>query len=388
MTVLSILGKLANPAIPADIGEEYTLQAAHRTQRQGRLLMLGMMAMMPFALFDTRLANGGSWLPYIPPAFAFLVCAAGFLLLRKMSVGDSVTDAQRFLARAGKAALVFGLLVGIWGLVSWLLAAPDTRGFYALFLALVAMAVSFSLASLQHIATATLAIILTPIDIALFSSGELLDLSTALGLIIAGVMMAQMIHNQHHSSVELLALQKQARKLAETDPLTGLLNRKALLRHAVQLGGKHGDIRLLLLNIDQFETINQQQGQATGDDALRAIATILARRARKNILAARAGGTEFALIGPTDELFPAVGLALLAEIRNTAMPHGKQVTASIGCADGMVGNEADWHKLVTHTDEALFRARKNGGNQLIEAGAQTSTDTSVPTMAPARAATA
>ncbi|MCP5396556.1 MAG: diguanylate cyclase [Sphingomonadaceae bacterium] len=388
MTVASTLRKLAFPAIPVDIGEEYTLQSAYRMQRQGRLLVLGMMAMMPFALFDTRLANGGSWLPYIPPAFAFLIFAAGFLLLRKMSVGDSVADAQRFLSRAGKAAMGFGVLLGIWGLLSWLFADPDTRAFYPLFLALVAMAVSFSLASLQHICTVVLATILAPIDIALFSSGQPLDLSTAFGLAIAGGMMAQMIHNQHASTVELLALQQQARRLAETDPLTGLLNRKALLGHAVELGRNHGDIRLLLLDIDQFEAINQQHGQATGDDVLRAIATILARRARKEILVARAGGEEFALVGPTDALFPAIGLALLAEIRNTAMPHGKQVTASIGCADGNVSNEADWRKLFAQTDEALFRAKQDGRNRMVEAGGQCASSSAANAEAPTKVAAA
>ena len=87
-----------------------------------------------------------------------------------------------------------------------------------------------------------------------------------------------MIHKQQTNVVNLLSLQRRARDLALSDPLTGLLNRRALLDTALALGAQ-GPVRLLLIDIDNFKAINDGHGHDKGDEVLCEVAERLAIRA-------------------------------------------------------------------------------------------------------------
>lgn len=151
-----------------------------------------------------------------------------------------------------------------------------------------------------------------------------------------------------------------ARLLADTDSLTGLPNRRALLTAAI---GAAEPQRLMLLQIDGFKEINDQIGHDGGDEVLRILAEIVRSYLPRGMPMARLGGAEFALLVPArsaEAFSPAI---LLDEVRTARMPSGVKVTTSIGIAEGPVATEQDWAALYRDADRALHRASRDGGGR-------------------------
>jgi diguanylate cyclase (GGDEF)-like protein len=155
-----------------------------------------------------------------------------------------------------------------------------------------------------------------------------------------------------------------ARMLADSDPLTGLMNRRAFLREAI---GQRDAKLLVLIDIDHFKTVNETLGHDGGDEVLRLLSRALRQAAPDGALVARLGGEEFAILSDAD----ANGLpdATLAAIRAARMPFDVSVTASIGSDAGVIGNEGDWAQLYRGADQALFAAKKAGRDRARSAGA-------------------
>lgn len=146
-----------------------------------------------------------------------------------------------------------------------------------------------------------------------------------------------------------------ARLLADSDPLTGLLNRRAFLDQAI---GRPGDQILLILDLDRFKTVNDTIGHDGGDEVLRRVARVLRAACPPDGLVTRFGGEEFALLYSAEH-----GVAadtLLASVRETRMPYDLKVTASIGGCIGAIRNERDWKALYRSADQALFSAKHAG----------------------------
>lgn len=152
-----------------------------------------------------------------------------------------------------------------------------------------------------------------------------------------------------------------ARLLADTDPLTGLLNRRAFLRHAI---GRAGEQSLILADIDHFKAVNEALGHDGGDEVLRRIARALRAAAPPGALIARVGGEEFALLGPP----PLPSEAVLARVRAERMPFDRRVTISLGICTGPLADEADWNGLYRRADKALFAAKASGRDRARDAG--------------------
>ncbi|WP_353443815.1 GGDEF domain-containing protein [Sphingomonas faeni] len=154
-----------------------------------------------------------------------------------------------------------------------------------------------------------------------------------------------------------------ARLLADTDPLTGLLNRRAFLSRAI---GRPGDQLLLIADIDHFKTVNDTIGHDGGDEVLRVVARALRNAVPNDALIARIGGEEFAIIANTDALLSPD--AILAALRRQRMPFDIAVTASIGGCTGPLLRETDWKTLYRSADRALFAAKAAGRDRWREAG--------------------
>jgi diguanylate cyclase (GGDEF)-like protein len=144
-------------------------------------------------------------------------------------------------------------------------------------------------------------------------------------------------------------------RLADTDPLTGLLNRRAFLRHAI---GEEGEQTLLLTDIDHFKQVNETIGHDGGDEVLRVFARTLRQVAPIGALIARMGGEEFAILSPVDRAIAPD--ALLARLRAARMPFDLTVTASIGACTGSLMTETDWKAMYRRADRALFDAKEAG----------------------------
>jgi diguanylate cyclase (GGDEF)-like protein len=151
-----------------------------------------------------------------------------------------------------------------------------------------------------------------------------------------------------------------ALRLASSDPLTGLLNRRAFLDLAI---GKRERQRLLLIDIDRFKMVNDRYGHEVGDQVLREVARAIQSVRPADSLAVRLGGEEFALLVPEERSFLCPPELLLEAVRCQTMPFGASVTISLGYAEGAVASESAWKRLYRLADSALYRAKADGRNR-------------------------
>lgn len=158
--------------------------------------------------------------------------------------------------------------------------------------------------------------------------------------------------------------EQSALRLASSDPLTGLLNRRAFINQAV---GRKGVYRLLLIDVDRFKAINDRHGHDAGDEVLAGLARLLQAHRPPESLAVRLGGEEFALLLPASRIRECAPDALLAAIRDHVLPRGIRITASIGVAEGRLAKEEDWKRLYRLCDSALYRAKADGRDRFCRA---------------------
>lgn len=368
------------PVIPDEIHSDYVLLTATQMQRHARLLFLGLLLTTPTA-YLAMAPDASPWIRIGTPVAMALLCLAGFLnLSRDIRLGVSLRRAAKFMREATIGSSAIAVMCSAWCVYSWLGAPPSERIYYPVIIALGAFSTAYCLASARTAAIANLLINLLPMLCLLFTSGDRLDLAVAVSLSVAAVFQLHMIDANQANIINLLSLEHQTRRLALTDPLTGLLNRRALLDNALAMS-IHTPLRLMLIDIDHFKAINDGHGHDMGDAVLARVAALLAERAEIRASVARIGGEEFAILGQADELPEALALALLADIRTAPMPHGGQVTISIGAAAAIVTDESDWSALFNRADTALYAAKQDGRNRLVSAP-----DAAEPTRSAAAAA--
>ncbi|MCA7949039.1 sensor domain-containing diguanylate cyclase [Burkholderia seminalis] len=166
-------------------------------------------------------------------------------------------------------------------------------------------------------------------------------------------------------------------RLAYTDSLTGLDNRgtfDAVLAKEAQRAARNGrPLSVLFVDVDHFKAFNDYYGHPAGDDVLRRVAQSASGCLRRNSdHVARYGGEEFVVTLPDTD---AQGAATVAEaircaiaglgIEHVKSPYGR-VTASIGTATSADGR-MNAATLLRRADEALYRAKSDGRNRVLEA---------------------
>ena len=157
-------------------------------------------------------------------------------------------------------------------------------------------------------------------------------------------------------------------KLSVTDPLTGLLNRRYIeerLSEEINRSGRSGEpLSFLMLDVDDFKSYNDNFGHPAGDEALRIVAAILKEDLRGADVAVRYGGEEFSVLLPATSIEEAGAIAerIRIHMEQTEFPKRK-VTISIGAAS-MSEEIKTVEDLILAADKALFRAKKNGRNNI------------------------
>lgn len=185
------------------------------------------------------------------------------------------------------------------------------------------------------------------------------DAAVALTLAQAGALLKE--------NLLLRRRRERADQVALTDALTGLFNRRmavqALDRELARSARSGAPLTVLLCDLDHFKRLNDQFGHLVGDQALRAVATLLKDRVRKSDTLARFGGEEFVLILPDTPPEDASVLAtrIFTEVERRGTELGLPLTVSIGLTMALPDDTA--HSLLARADHALYASKDHGRNR-------------------------
>lgn len=193
-------------------------------------------------------------------------------------------------------------------------------------------------------------------------------LSTAFVLGVACVTVSWLVASRRRSMVELelevakrQELERQLQDLADTDHLTGLINRRRLERDSareIAQARHHGQaVTVAMIDIDGFKQLNDTAGHAEGDQLLKSVAETWGLILRRDDLLARVGGDEFVAVLSGCGTGEA---AVVLDRLRTMMPPGQ--TCSIGIAE--VGPDESFEDTLGRADSMLYEAKRAGRDRV------------------------
>ena len=178
-----------------------------------------------------------------------------------------------------------------------------------------------------------------------------------------------------HAARRMKQLQDDLEKLAHTDSLTGLYNRRYFMEQA------EGELRraqryatltaILMFDLDHFKRVNDTYGHSVGDQVLREVARHTAQTLRAADIVGRIGGEEFAILLPqvdavqarevASRLCTSVADLVIRSEQGVALP----ITISLGVAITQADSSVSLQKLLAQADHALYEAKHRGRNQCV-----------------------
>ncbi|MFB3882415.1 MAG: diguanylate cyclase [Armatimonadota bacterium] len=178
-------------------------------------------------------------------------------------------------------------------------------------------------------------------------------------------------------AIENASLRSELRRLAVTDPLTGLPNRREIERHlALELDRatrRSRPLSVMMVDVDDLKEVNDEYGHAAGDEVLVALARMLQRSIRSTDIGGRIGGDEFMVLLPETEQWQALALAerlvngLPGALRGCCgLSDPDHVARTVGLSIGIAGTEdgpTSPDKLAARADAALYAAKRTGKNR-------------------------
>jgi diguanylate cyclase (GGDEF)-like protein len=185
--------------------------------------------------------------------------------------------------------------------------------------------------------------------------------TTVVGMLVRAV-------RQHEH--DLTAANTQLEDLSQRDPLTGLYNRRHLfakLEHELARVRRGNLLAMVMLDLDGFKHVNDEQGHLRGDLLLKEIAGILALNTRVIDVVARYGGDEFLLVLPDttgpDAQIVASRVAEAVRDVGAKFDPDRPVTASVGVAVARADDTSA--SLIRRADESAYAAKRGGGDRVV-----------------------
>jgi diguanylate cyclase (GGDEF)-like protein len=309
---------------------------------------------------------------------------AVLLLVTLLLPGSAGRNEPALVAIAGAAICVAAFLIAVYdrlpiwflklvpgfatGLVALVVifAGPLASGAYAMYLAWVVLAAGCFFSVRLTLAHGLIAIAAYAIAMEISGYHGVFGLQLAMtagtGVVAAAVMCGL--------ASQLRETMRRLEDAARTDPLTGLLNRRAFAEafehELVRTRRIERSLALLMVDVDRFKRYNDEWGHPKGDQALRRAATAIEDSTRGIDTVTRLGGEEFAIILPETD---AAGALVLAERVRRAVERefsadAPPITASCGVA-AFPADGTDRVALLEAADRALYRAKALGRNRVV-----------------------
>lgn len=334
----------------------------------------------PDATFDTQADRG--WIAWI---LAILFGFGGVLLLATLLLeGAPGRDAGSLAIVACSALSVAAFILILYErLPVWFLraapgigtllvalgiyfAGPQASAAYAMYMAWVVIAAALFLDTRLILAHGALSIAAYALVLSMLDGSDGLD-ALRVAMIAGTVLIVALVMGG--IAAQLREVLRKLESAASTDPLTGLLNRRALEEaFDVELSragrGRFG-VGVVMLDLDGFKRFNDEHGHQAGDAALQRLSLVLTGATRAIDHVGRVGGEEFAILAPESNTGGTLALAerlrRAVEIEFSGMGG---ITASCGVAS-YPDNGSDRHTLIGAADRALYEAKALGRNRAV-----------------------
>ena len=315
----------------------------------------------------------------------WLVLLAGTSLLRLKMFADwfRCPDSERTPARWERRYWVTLMLsAGVWGAGALAVMPTDDRVSQVLvMLFTVGMSVSAvsCYSAYRYMTLSSMAMVLLPCTLWLLFQPSSMQVGVAIAVLVFSTFVVSATRKLSDALEKAFRLTRQMERAntisthaAQTDELTGLMNRRAFFEHAqllyAQCRQNQQPLCALMLDMDHFKRINDTYGHQAGDQVLRQIGGVISASFRQADVSGRLGGEEFAVLLPNTSLETARDIAqqLIESIAGLSAEPVQGLTASLGVASTQ-GHEYDLHDLMNNADKALYRAKFLGRNQVVVA---------------------
>jgi diguanylate cyclase len=355
------------PPVPHEIRDELALLRHARLMTQVPVLYCALIIVVCTAALAA--ADGAPWVVQIGIPLAVTVVGVGRLTwwIRNRRRPVTPDQARRLVINMIRISTAIAGTCSVWCLLSWTHAAPAQQSYYPLFMAMGSLTTAFCLSVVRSATILNLLLGIVPICTGLLVLGNRMDAIAGSIVLVATAFLVRMILGQHDQLIDLLVLKHQLREQANTDPLTGLLNRRALIAEAeAAFADKTGRPGLALFDLDGFKAINDRHGHAAGDELLVQIAARLRCEVGDVAAVARLGGDEFAifLADDRDHVVPQLVDRLLAALVPPFALAGSRV--SLGASAGRARAPEDGTSLIdlfAAADRALYAVKASRRDQ-------------------------
>lgn len=171
--------------------------------------------------------------------------------------------------------------------------------------------------------------------------------------------------------------QRRLQELAETEPLTGLMNRRGFLRVATEkievARGRDHPMSVAVLDLDHLKKINDTHGHAVGDAVITRIARVISKNIRQNDAAGRLGGDEFVILfdGANAEVAERACQRIRDELSDSAIRMGDAIVDGItlsGGISGIVSTDRTIDAALARADSLMYSAKQMGRNTVHATG--------------------
>lgn len=347
------------PEVPAEIRDELALLRYSRLVAQVPILYVTLIAVVLTAMLAATMEAPFMIRFGIPMTVTVAAFVRLLWWLRRAGVEATPDQARRQITRLMWVSGVIAALCSAWCVISWSMSVPGERAYFPMMLAMGSLSTAFCLSAIRGATLVNLAIPLLPISIVQLVTGTQMDMIAGAVTLIAAAFLLRLILQQHQQLIDLLMIKNQLREQANTDPLTGLLNRRALLS-AMHGADPAEPMALALIDLDGFKPVNDAHGHGAGDELLVQIAQRMSAACGHAALVARVGGDEFAIFVPGETAQAMRGRVdhMLGSLAKPFLIAKARLTigASAGIAESL-GGAVDAEGLIAVADRALYAAK-------------------------------
>lgn len=301
----------------------------------------------------------------LPGGFVAMGCYRCVVWHRRKSRVVDIARIRRYLRSTTAIALGMGLVGGLWTLDAYYDTREARRILAPVFIFMITFAGAICLTSMPRAATGVIALALTPTLIAMMMSTDIGIQAMAVCFVIVSLLTLMLIFNSFREIVSGLILRHELRQWSETDPLTGLANRRAFCARfdALCSAAESSDsVAIVMIDLDGFKQANDRFGHAAGDAILVQAGERLGTLCPDAASIARLGGDEFAVLIETSADSNRIALLKRAIHAVLSLPYHHldqqiAVSASVGTArcrkDAVVLDS-----LMRDADGELYRAKQ------------------------------